>query len=193
VSRLLGDIEEGRREALDELFPLVYAELHAQARRQRGRWQGDYTLDTTSLVHEAYIKLVDQDRVAARSRAHFVAVASKAMRHILCNRARDRQRQKRGGGAPVLSLDERLVAGVPAVMDDAGADTILDLERALERLEQADPRQGRVVECRFFGGLSIEDTAAALDLSPATVKRDWALARAWLYRELQTGQTGAQP
>jgi RNA polymerase sigma factor (TIGR02999 family) len=185
VTRLLGEIEQGRREALDELFPLLYAELHAQAHRQRERWQGDYTLDTTSLVHEAYIKLVGHGRVAARSRGHFVAVAAKAMRDILCNHARDRQRQKRGGGAPVVTLDERLAAQRPVVMDDAQADTIIALEAALSRLEQHDLRQGRVVECRFFGGLSIEDTAAALSLSPATVKRDWALARAWLYRELQ--------
>jgi RNA polymerase sigma factor (TIGR02999 family) len=185
VTRLLADLEGGRREALDELLPLVYAELHAQARRQRGRWRGDPTLDTTALVHEAYLKLVGQERVAARSRAHFLGLAAKAMRHILCNYARDRQRKKRGGGAVVLPLDERLLPPAVHVMDDEHADVLIALEAALSRLGAREARQERIVECRFFGGLSIEDTAAALDLSPATVKRDWALARAWLFRELQ--------
>jgi RNA polymerase sigma factor (TIGR02999 family) len=185
VTRLLGEVEQGSREALDALFPIVYEELHAQAKRQRGAWHGDFTLDTTALVHEAYLKLVDQQRVAAGSRAHFVAVAAKAMRHILCNYARDRQRRKRGGGAPVLALDEALHAAVPLVIDDAQADSLVALERALARLEQHDARQAKVVECRFFGALGIEDTAAALGISPATVKRDWAFARAWLFRELQ--------
>jgi RNA polymerase sigma factor (TIGR02999 family) len=136
-------------------------------------------------VHEAYLKLVDQERVPARSRAHFVGIAAKAMRHILCNYARDRQRRKRGGGAVVVPLDERLLPLAAHAMDDEHADVLVALEAALCTLGSRDARQERVVECRFFGGLSIEDTAAALDLSPATVKRDWALARAWLFRELQ--------
>lgn len=183
VTRLLSELEAGNAAVLDELFPLLYDELHRLAHRQRGRWHGDLTLNTTALVHEVYLKLVDQGRIRADSRAHLLGVASRAIRHILCNYARDRRRLKRGGGAAVLSLDERsmqLQAG------DADVDTLAALADALAALERADARRARVVECRFFGGLTIEETALALDTSPATVKREWSLARAWLYRELNS-------
>lgn len=189
VTRLLKELGGGNRAALDALFPIIYAELRTVARRHRRRWRGDYTLDTTALVHEAYLKLSEHQAVRATSRAHFLAVAARAMRHILCNYARDRQRQKRGGSLQKLTLDDamaRLPAG--ACSDDQAA-VLASLASALDRLEQVNPRQGRIVECRFFGGLSIDETAAALGLSPATVKRDWNLARAWLYREMSGPET----
>lgn len=184
VTRLLKELAGGNRGALADLYPLIYGELRAVARRHRRRWHGDYTINTTALVHETYLKLAHHERVRATSRAHFLAIAATAMRHVLCNHARDRQRQKRGGGMPVLALDD-LGEGAAAVMySDEQAATLVSLDAALERLAEADPRRARIVECRFFGGLSIEETAEALGVSPATVKREWSLARAWLYREL---------
>lgn len=185
VTRLLGELRDGNRQALDDLLPLVYDELRAIARVQRRRWTGNDTLDTTALVHEAYLKLVDQRRVDAASRAHFLGVAAQAMRHLLCNYARDRSRQKRGGGAHAASLDalDKMPGQAPFSIEQA--EVLGALDAALRRLEALDARQGRVVECRFFGGMSVEDTAAALGISPATVKRAWSLARVWLYREMQ--------
>jgi RNA polymerase sigma factor (TIGR02999 family) len=185
VTRLLDDLQRGDEAALDQLFPLLYKELRGLAHRHRSRWHGDYTLGTTALVHEAYLKLVDRKQIEAGDRAHFLAVAARAMRHILCNYARDRGRQKRGGGLQRLSLDEANAAPGLYAMSDEQADTIVALDAALDGLARFDPRLGRVVECRFFGGMSIPDTAAAIGISPATVKRDFALARAWLYRELR--------
>jgi RNA polymerase sigma factor (TIGR02999 family) len=184
VARLLDELQRGNRRALADLFPLIYDELKVLAGWQRQRWHGDLTLNTTALVHEAYLKLVGQERIGATSRAHFLGVAAKAMRHILCNYARDRQRQKRGGdmervsGADLLELPDTLT------LTSERAETLLALDRALEDLEKEMPRLEEVVECRFFGGLSIDDTAAALDMSPATIKRHWTLARSWLYRRL---------
>lgn len=185
VTGLLLAAERGDHAALEALFPLVYKELRGLARRQRVAWHGNPTLNTTALVHEAYLKLVDQDRLGATSRAHFFAIASTAMRHILCNYARDRSRKRRGGEIQHVSLGEMDVAEAQPVFSDEAADTLAALADALDRLEQIDKRQSKVVACRFFAGLSVEDTAAALDISPATVKRDWTLARAWLYREMR--------
>lgn len=184
VTRLLSELEGGNDGALDELFPIVYDELRAIARRHRRGWDGDTTIGTTALVHEAYLKLTGVEQVRATSRLHFLRVASRAMRQILSNYARDRRAMKRGGDVAHIPLD--LVsdeAGAPAAPD---IESIATLEEALRKLEQADPRLSDVVECRFYGGMSVEDTAAALGISAATVKRDWALARAWLYRELTT-------
>ncbi len=173
------------RPPLDELLPLVYDELRQLARRQRAGWEGDFTLDTTALVHEAWLKLGRGDGGAIESRAHFLGVAAQAMRHILCDYARDRRRLKRGGDAVRLPLDVlEGVEGLLALSDDR-LDSIAALDDALQRLSIEEPRWARVVECRFFAGLGIEDTSEALAISPATVKRDWALARAWLYRALQ--------
>jgi len=186
VTRLLGRVEEGDRDALDALLSLVYDELRVLAHRHRRRWRGDFTLHTTALVHEVYLKLVDQEQLGAASRPHFFALASKAMRHLLCNYARDRKRQKRGGHVRKLSIDE--ATAVPesgSKLSEEQADTLAALDEALRRLERLDARQGQVVECRFFGGMTIADTAEALGLSPATVKREWALAQAWLHRELE--------
>jgi RNA polymerase sigma factor (TIGR02999 family) len=192
VAGLLQALADGDRNALDTLFPLVYAELSRLAHRQRRRWDGDLTLNTTGLVHEAYLKLGGQQRLPTRSRAHFLALASRAMRHILCNHARDRGRRKRGAGQPHLSLD-RADGLEPAAdagdagleLSDAQTDRLAALDQALRRFERVAERQCRVVECRFFGGMSVEETADALGVSPRSVKRDWSFARAWLRREMQ--------
>lgn len=185
VTRLLAEVEAGHQSALNELLPVVYAELREIAHQQRRRWHGDNTLGTTALVHEAYVKLVGSERIGADSRAHFFRVAATAMRHILCNYARDQRASKRGGSAPNLSLDALGDAAQQLTFSGEQSEMLLELDGALRRLAGVDARLNAVVECRFFGGLSIDDTARALGISPATVKRDWALARAWLYRELQ--------
>ena len=185
LTELVQAVEQGDRAALDELFPLVYRELAVLARQQRRTWRGDLSLDTTALVHELYLKVVGQARVPSNSRAHFFAVAAKAMRHILCNHARDRRRKKRGGDAPHLRLVPGQDVAVHVQLSDDQTDMLTALDDALRELQRFDERQARVVECRFFGGMSIEDTATALDVSPRTVKRDWTFARAWLRREMQ--------
>lgn len=184
ITGLLKAVAGGDREALNALLPLVYDELTLLAHRQRLKWHGDLTLTTTALVHEAYLKLADQKRLPAESRAHFLAVASKAMRHILCNYVRDRRRQKRGGGVPHVALEPSNLAGGLDLSAEQ-TDTLAALDEALQRLDQVAPRQSRVVECRFFGGMGVEDTAAALRMSPRSVKRDWSFARAWLRRDMQ--------
>lgn len=186
VTGLLEALERGDGTALDRLFPLVYEELRAVAHRQRRRWQSDDSLNTTALVHEAYLKLVDQSRVSWESRAHFFATAAKAMRHILMNYARDRRAQKRGGDTPKLSLEElgARLEGELAVSDDTG-DLVLALDAALERLERVNERQSRIVECRYFGGMTVQETAAALGISTATVSRGWKLAQVRLYQDMQ--------
>ena len=179
-------MQDGNAAVLDELFALLYEELRTIAHRQRRRWQGDDTLDTTALVHEAYLKLVGQARLGVESRAHFFALAAKAMRHILCNYVRERSAQKRGGGLERLPLDECKAVSPQIALPPEPADTLLALDDALRRLEQIDPRQSKVVECRFFGGLTIEETATAIGVSPRTVRRDWSVAQAWLHREMKS-------
>lgn len=164
---------------LDELVPLIFDELRAMARRQLSRQQDRYTLQTTELVNEAYLRLVGDAGVTRRGRAYFYGSAARAMRQVLVDAARRRNSAKRGSGAVALSLDERTGEV------DAYAHELLDLDGALRELERRNPRHARVVECRFFGGMSVEDTAEALGVSPRTVKSDWALARAWLYDALQ--------
>ncbi len=185
VSELLSAVGRGDRAAFGDLFAVVYEELNILARRQRRMWHGDLTLGTTALVHEAYLKVVERERLPAESRAHFFAVAAKAMRHVLCNYARDRARQKRGGGAPHISLEPGMELSQHIQLTDDQTDTIRALDDALSKLERLAERQARVVECRFFGGMSVDDAAAALGISPRTVKRDWMFARAWLRREMQ--------
>jgi RNA polymerase sigma factor (TIGR02999 family) len=169
---------------VDHTFAVAYDELHELARRQRRRWHGNDTLNTTALVHEAYVKLVAQGRLDVEGRAHFLALASKTMRHILCNHARAARAQKRGGAAQRLTLDPVHAPADAAASDDDFPDVLVALDEALRRLERLDARQGSVVECRFFGGLTIDETAAALGISPRTVKRDWQVAQAWLAREI---------
>jgi RNA polymerase sigma factor (TIGR02999 family) len=178
VTGLLLSLRNGNREAMDELVPLIYDELRAIARGKLRYERRGHTLNTTALVHEAYLKLVQLDRVEWQSRAHFLAIAAQAMRNILVNHALRRKRVKRGGGAPLVSLEE--AADLPA----AEADRILALDAALEKLTALNPRHARIVECRFFGGMTIKETAAVLEISGATVERDWALLRVWLGREL---------
>lgn len=184
VTELLADLAGGHAAAVDELFALLYEELRGIAHRQRRRWHGDDTLHTTALVHEAFLKLVDQDRIAAGSREHFLAVAARAMRHVLCNYARDRRARKRGGALEHVTLDDSRGGAWTGDPSFEPSDVLVALDEALVRLEQVDPRQSKVVDCRFFGGLTIEETATALDISPRTVKRDWAVAQAWLHREM---------
>ncbi len=164
---------------LDDLVPLIFDELRAMARRQLSHQHDRYTLQTTELVHEAYLRLVGDDGVTRRGRAYFYAAAARAMRQVLVDAARRRNAAKRGSGATALSLDERTGEV------DAYAHELLDLDVALLELERRNPRFARVVECRFFGGISVEDTAEALGVSPRTVKSDWAMARAWLYEALR--------
>jgi RNA polymerase sigma factor (TIGR02999 family) len=186
VTRLLHELEGGNRTVINELFPLVYDELRARARRQRKKWQGDHTLNTTALVHEAYLKLVDQSQAEWSSRSHFLGVAAKAMRHILIDYAKHRKADKRGGDVPKLSLEEMKVAmNDGPVFNDARTDALIELDGVLSRLEAVNPRQSQIVECRFFGQMSIAETAEALGLAPATVKRGWAVAQAWLYKEMK--------
>jgi RNA polymerase sigma factor (TIGR02999 family) len=160
--------------------PLVFDELHEIARRQLARERANVTLQTTALVHEAYLKLVGDTRVTRRGRAYFFAAAARAMRQVLVDAARRRAAGKRGSGFPLVSL-----SGCESEAIETFGSELLDLERALEELGGLNPRHMRVVECRFFGGMSVEETAAALDVSERTVKSDWALARAWLHRALQ--------
>ncbi|MDQ3997497.1 MAG: ECF-type sigma factor [Gemmatimonadota bacterium] len=179
TTSLLRSGESGSDGTLDRLVRLVYPELKRIARRQLGREGLGQTLQTTELVHEAYLRLVDQTQVTRRGRAYFFAASARAMRQVLIDRARRRRAIKRGGGQAALDLDEGSIAV------DAFADGLVDLDAALDELTRLSPRQVRVVECRYFGGMSVEQTAEALGISPRTVKNDWALARAWLYSALR--------
>jgi RNA polymerase sigma factor (TIGR02999 family) len=178
VTTVLQAVRNGDLRAADELFRRVYGELHRIASGQRRRWGGNETLNTTALVHEAYLKLVNQDVAAWNDRAHFFAVAAKAMRHILINYAERQVAAKRGGGAVHVPLDETDLVSPEAAED------LLSLDEALTALAAVHERSSRVVECRFFGGFDIQETANTLSVSPATVERDWAFASAWLRKEM---------
>jgi RNA polymerase sigma-70 factor (ECF subfamily) len=164
--------------AMDALVPIVYGELHRLAHHYMRTERAGHTLQTTALVNEAYLRLVDVDRVQWRDRAHFFAMAATMMRRILVDHARGHARDKRGGGVVMTSLDENLAAPSRAV-------DVIALDEALERLGRIDERQARLVELRYFAGLTIEEAAEALGISAGTLKREWAIAKAWLYRELQ--------
>ncbi len=179
VTQLLIAYSNGNRSALDQLLPMVYRELRRIAELRMRRERPDHTLNATALVHEAYIKLMDQGDVSWQNRAHFFAISSRLMRQILIDYARKHNAEKRGGGAP-----DTLLEGKEISLGER-ADELLALDEALEQLATFDERLARVVEYRFFGGLTIEETAAVLDISPMTVKRDWRKAKAWLYRELK--------
>jgi len=174
----------GDEQALAALTPLVYEELHRLAHRYMGGERPGHSLQTTALVNEAYVRLIDWKSVRWQNRAHFFAVSAQLMRRILVDFARSRGYQKRGGGVPAVTLDDAAV-----VTDDKGADMVA-LDEALTSLAELDARQSRVVELRFFGGLSLEETAEVLRVSPGTVRRDWSLARAWLHRELSNSVRG---
>ena len=186
VTTLLDRMREGKKDAEDVLFGRVYEELRKRARGQRKRWKGDPILQTTALVNEAYFKLVGQNDRSWENRSHFFAVSAMAMRQVLIDRARRKRAEKRGGDAPRLSLEElREKLGREAAMSEEDAEAILILDDALQQLEEEHPRAARGVECRFFAGMTIEETAEALDVSTATVSRDWKQAKAWLYREMR--------
>jgi len=181
VTRLLVAWSNGDQTAIEQLTPLVYSELHRLAHRYLGRERKGHTLQTTALVHEAYLRLIDQKEVRWQNRAHFFAIAAQMMRRILVDYARSRNVAKRGGDARQVSLDEAM-----DVSDERAADVIA-LDEALKSLSDLDQRKGRIIELRFFGGLSIEETAEVLGVSPGTVMRDWTFAKAWLQREINKG------
>jgi RNA polymerase sigma factor (TIGR02999 family) len=178
ITQLLVKWSNGDQQALDELTPLIYDELRHMARTYLRRERSGHTLQATELVHEAYMRIIDQDSVSWQNRAHFFGIASQMMRRILVNYALARAAQKRGGGAKKLLLDEAVN------LRDQREKDLIALDDALTQLERLDPQQTRIVELRFFGGLSIQETAEALRISPATVKRDWSTARLWLRRKL---------
>lgn len=182
ITRLLGAAQQGNPGAMDEVFASVYPKLRAMARSRRRGWQGNFTMNTTALIHEAYVKVAGQGGGGYENRGHFFAVAAKAMRQVLINYAEKQSAKKRGGGVAQVTLYEK-----DAVHEEA-LDEILALEAALKKLERLSERQAQVVECLFFAGLGVDETAEALGISPATVKRDWSAARAWLYREIQGGE-----
>lgn len=179
VTQLLDDLRAGRHEAFDTLLPEVMDALRAIARRQLQNERADHTLNTTALIHEAYLKLVGRREMDWQSRAHFFAVAARAMRRVLVSYARQRNAEKRGGGAVRVTLVTNL-----GPLTESQEDELVALDAALQRLEQINLRHARIVECRFFAGLTIEETAEALGVSPVTVTRDWRMARAWLRHEL---------
>lgn len=181
VTRILYAIEDGDAKAATELLPLVYDQLRRIAQQRMAGERADHSLDATALVHEAYLKLIGDDGEALRwaNRAHFFAAAAEAMRRILVDHARAKGRLKRGGRRATLTLN------VAAVGVEEQAEEIVALDEVLRRLEKQDRRMARIVSLRFFAGLSVEETALALELSPRTVKRDWSTARAWLYREMR--------
>lgn len=184
VNRLLLEAADGDSSALERLVPIIYAELRQIAHRRLGGERVDHTLGTTALVHEAYLKLMNLERVNWQNREQFMAIVSRVMRQILVDYARRRRADRRGGGQPRIELGA--VSEHLATTSDVRIVEILALDQALERLERQNDRHARIVECRFFAGMSIDETAEALSLSPATVKRDWIMARAWLNRELSS-------
>jgi RNA polymerase sigma factor (TIGR02999 family) len=182
VTQLLIDWSNGRQDAVEPLFPLVYEELRRLAHRYMRRERPGHTLQTTAVVHEAYLRLIDQNHVQWQNRAHFFAIAARMMRRILITHAQSHAYAKRGGGALKVSLDEA------AVLSPARAGELIALDDALKSLAVIDVRRSQVVELRFFGGLSNEEIAEVLKISPNTVTRDWNVAKAWLYREMSKEQ-----
>ena len=178
LTRLLIGWSDGNQQALDELMPLVYDELRRLAAAYLRRERPDHTLQSGALVSEAYLRLIDQTRVRWKNRAHFFGVAAQMMRRILVDHARNRVAMKRGAGATVISIDNAIVGKDPQNLD------LIALDDALTKLASFDEQQSKIVELRFFGELSIEETAEVLGISPATVKRDWAVAKAWLFRQM---------
>jgi RNA polymerase sigma-70 factor (ECF subfamily) len=179
VTLLLSELQNGDQEAASKLMPLVYNELRRLASGYMRRERGEHTLQATALVHEAYLKLVNQRSVNWQGRSHFIGIAAQLMRRILIDHARGHLREKRGGAQEVIPLNEALVFSPGQSVE------LLRLDEALDRLAKLDARQSKIVELRFFGGLSVEETAEFLAISPKTVKRDWSMAKAWLLGELK--------
>lgn len=187
ITRLLVAAGEGQPGAMDDVFASVYPRLRRLARSQRRRWHGNETIETTALIHEAYLKVAASKHPRFENRGHFFSVAAQAMRQVLINYAEKRSAKKRGGGAAHVTL------GDADIVSEQALDELLTLNAALQRLEAMSERQARIVECLFFAGYTVEETAEALEISPATVKRDWSAARAWLYREMQRGTDTTRP
>jgi RNA polymerase sigma factor (TIGR02999 family) len=185
LTLLFQNWEKGDEEALERLIPIVYQELHKLASRCMSHENPGHTLQTSALINEAYLKLVNQKNVHWESRGHFMAIAARLMRRILVDHAREKHRQKRGGSIRPVSLDECMIAV------EEGSPDLLALNDALAAFEKIDPRKCRVVELRFFAGLTVEETAEALGIAPNTVLRDWNMAKAWLYREMSSGSTSS--
>ena len=183
ITELLAEWREGNQSALDELYPLVYDELHRLARRYMSRERKDHTLQTTALINEAYVRMVDQKNVNWANRSHFFAISAQIMRRILIDHARRNAYAKRGGGAQQVSLEE-----VAALVPEQGRE-LMRLDEALKSLAEQDPRRSQVVELRYFGGLNNEEIAGVLQVSENTVTRDWNMARAWLYQQLSENAT----
>ncbi len=183
ITQLLGELTGGNRAVLDQLMPLVYDGLHDIAKRQLYKERSGHTLSSTALVHEAYLKMVDQNRITWQNRAHFFALASQAMRRILINYANHRKAQKRGGNQPIVTFHDDNVA------KETRADELLAMDEALQRLARLNERQSKVVEYRFFGGLTQEEIAEVLGVSVQTVRLDWRLARAWLGKEMKSDES----
>lgn len=181
ATEILRNLSDGRGDAAEQLFPLVYDELRALAARCLRHERADHTLQPTALVHEAFLKLVDQAAVAGKGREHFVGIAARAMRQVLVDHARRHSAAKRGGGRRRIMLDSSFASGQENLVD------LLALDEALEGLSALDERQSRIVELRFFGGLTAKETAALLGVSLSTVEEDWRMARAWLHRALECG------
>lgn len=190
VPDLLARVRAGDGRALDALLPLLYDELHALAHWQRARHRAYDTLNTTALVHEAYARLAARDALAPEDRAHLLGLVARAMRDVLVEYAREQRAAKRGGGTPNLRLE---LAEALGTLGEAQADEIVGVHESLRRLERVDPRAGQVVELRYFAGFTIPETADLLGVSEATVRRDWAAARAWLYRDLRSPPGAAPP
>lgn len=179
VTRLLQDCSDGNRDALDKLLPLVYNELRRLAHSYLSHERPDHTLQTTALVHEAYLKLIDQRSVNWQNRAQFFAISAQAMRRILLDNARRHTAAKRGSGGQKISLDE-----IATLSGDSANDSLIALDLALQKLETIDEAQSKIVELRYFGGLTIEETAEVLKISPSSIQREWTVARAWLYKTM---------
>ena len=179
ITRILRAWSGGDREAVDDLMPLVYDELHKVAAQYLRKQRSDHTLQPTALVNEAYLKLIDISSVSWQDRAHFFAVASQTMRHVLVDHARGRNREKRGGGAQKVSLDEAV-----SFREQSGSGRSSRSDESMRELAAIDEKQSKIVELRFFGGLTVEETAVVLRISPATVKREWRIAKAWLHNRM---------
>lgn len=184
VTRLLSDWSGGNEEALEKLVPLVQAELHRLAHHYMSRERAGHTLQTTAVLNEAYLRLVDNTQPLWQNRTHFIAVAAQLMRRIMVDHARGRSSLKRGGGALKVTLDDA------AIVTEARSDELLALDEALQELAAQDPRKSQIVELRYFGGLTVEETAEFLKMSQRTVEREWTMAKAWLYRALSGEESG---
>lgn len=182
VTRLLTELNQGDKNAYERLFPLVYSELRSRAKQQRYTWYNQHTLNTTALINETYLKLVENNQADWQCRSHFLTYAAQAMRHILIDHARNKNAIKRGSGETHLDIDDVLNE---LHLEQRHIDDLLSLDEALNKLANINQRESQIVECRIFAGMDLQETSAALGISKTTVKRDWMLAKAWLVREME--------